>query len=139
MQLNCALSLLFLFTYLFFSHRMWFISGHKNKGSCWCCFIFFSCNQLASEIHSFWLWPHSHWNQWQSFPLTSFRVGLDSPKGNVKVRSEVPPKIFTRKYFFLALAQQSYLGCTEIERSHEIFLYSHPSFSLKWHWQFILL
>lgn len=64
MQLNCALFLLFLFTYLFFfSHRMWFISGHKNKGSCWCCFIVFSCNQLASETHSFWLWPHSHWNQ----------------------------------------------------------------------------
>lgn len=63
MQWNCALSFLFLFTY-FLSHRMWFISGHKNKGSCWCSFIlFFSCNQLTSETHSFWLWPHSHWNQ----------------------------------------------------------------------------
>lgn len=45
----CFVFAIFIYLFIFFSHRMWFISGHKNKGSCWCCFIVFSCNQLASE------------------------------------------------------------------------------------------
>lgn len=55
----------------------------------------------------------------------------------LKFHSEVPQKSFRWKhFFFLALTQQIYLRCTEIERHHEIFLYSRPSFSLKLHCQF---
>lgn len=63
-QLNCALSLRFLFTYLYF-----FLTGcglfqdTKIKEAVDVVLLFFSCNQLASETHSFWLWPHSHWKQ----------------------------------------------------------------------------
>lgn len=86
--------------------------GYKRKRSCWCffCFfvsLFFPCNQLASEIRSLWLWPHSHWNQWQSFSLTSFWVGLDSLKGNVKSSQWRTPKMFYKEIlFFLGLAQK---------------------------------
>lgn len=137
-QLNCALSLLFLFTCLYF-----FLTGcglfqdTKIKEAVDVALLCFSCNQLASETHSFRLWPHSHWNQLQSFSLTSFKAGLGFLKGNAKSSQWSSPKKFKMEtIFFLALMQQIYLGCTKIERSHEIFLYSHPSFFLKLHCQF---
>lgn len=61
--------------------------------------------------------------------MTSFKAGL---KGNARSSQWSTPKkvLDGNTFFFLALTQQIYLGCTKIERSHEIFLYSHPSFSL---------
>lgn len=53
----------YLLIYIFFLTGCGLFQDTKIKEAVDVTLLCFSCNQLASETHSFGLWPHSHWNQ----------------------------------------------------------------------------
>lgn len=122
----------------FFSHRMWFISEHKNKGSCWCCFIVFfpvissplryvcsDPDHIPTEInynHFHWLLSELDWIHWKE--MLKFTVKY--------------PKNFYKEILFSCLGMATLFGMHWYRKKSWNFPLFSP-FSLKSHWQHILL